>query len=77
MSISIHPSLEAALRTRAEAEGMTVEAYLERLVRADQQAAEELEKLAMEGIASGELIEVGPGYWEEKHGRLDEKLTGN
>ena len=74
MSITIHPALEATLRTRAEAEGITVEAFLERLVRADQQAAEELEDLAMAGIYSGEPIEIGPGYWEEKHRRLDERL---
>ncbi len=74
MSITIHPELEARLRARAEAEGLTVEAYVERLVRADQQAEEELEALALEGLNSGEPIEVGPGYWEEKHRRLDELL---
>jgi len=74
MSITIHPDLEARLRARAEAEGLSVEAHLERLLRADQQAADELEALALEGISSGEPIEVGPAYWEEKHRRLDERL---
>ena len=74
MSITIHPDLEARLRARAKAEGLTVEAYLERLLRADQQAADELEALALEGLNSGEPIEVGPGYWEKKHRRLDERL---
>ena len=31
MSITIHPELEVRLRARAEAEGITVEAYIERI----------------------------------------------
>lgn len=74
MSISIHPELETKIRARAEAEGLSIEAYLERLVQADQQAIEELEALAIEGLESGAPIEVGPSYWQEKHRRLDERL---
>jgi hypothetical protein len=74
MRINIHRELETRLRARAEEEGLTVEAYVERLVRADQQAQEELEALALEGLNSGEPIEVGPSYWEDKHRRLDERL---
>jgi hypothetical protein len=33
MSITIQPELESRLRVRAEAEGLTVEAYLERIAR--------------------------------------------
>ncbi len=68
MSIAIHPDLESKIRSRAEAQGLSVEAYLESLVRADQQGTEELESLA------GAPIEVGPSYWQEKHLRLDERL---
>jgi hypothetical protein len=74
MTITILPKLEMRLRARAEAEGLTVEAYVERLVCAEQQAEEKLETLALEGLNSGEPIEVGPGYWEGKHRRLDERL---
>jgi plasmid stability protein len=74
MTITIPPKLEMRLRVRAEAEGITVEAYVERLVRAEQQTEDELEALALEGINSGEPIEVRPGYWEDKHRRLDERL---
>jgi uncharacterized protein YoaH (UPF0181 family) len=74
MSISIHPELETKIRARAEAESLSIEAYLERLVHADQQAIEELEALAIEGLESGAPIEVGPSYWQEKHRRLDERL---
>jgi len=76
MSITIHPELETKLRARAQAEGLTVEAYLERLVRAEQSAEDELAALAAEGINSGEPIEAGPGYWEAKHQKLDERLRG-
>ena len=37
-------------------------------------AEEELEALALEGLNSGDPIEPGPGYWEEKHRRLDDRL---
>ena len=74
MSITLRPELEARLRERAEAEGLTIEQYVESLARADQQAQEELEALLLEGLESGEPIEPGPGYWEERHRRLDEAL---
>lgn len=74
MSITLDPELERRLRARAEAEGLTAEAYVERLLRADQQSEDELEALALEGLNSGGPIEVGPGYWEEKHRRLDDRL---
>lgn len=74
MTIMIDPKLEARIHEKAEAEGLTVDARVERLVGADQAAEEELECLALEGLNSGAAIEVGPGYWEEKHRRLDERL---
>ena len=76
MSISIHPELETMLRARAQTEGLSVEAYLERLVRAEQTAEDELTALAVEGLSSGDPIEVRPGYWEAKHQKLDERLRG-
>jgi hypothetical protein len=74
MTITIDPKLEAKLREKAEAEGLTVSAYVERLITAEQAAEEELEFLALEGLNSGEATEAGPGYWEEKHRRLEERL---
>ena len=38
MSITIHPELEARLRARAEAEGLSIEAYVERIARDDERA---------------------------------------
>ena len=49
--------------------------YVERLVIADQAAEEELESVALEGLHSGPAIEIDPGYWEERHRRLDERLA--
>jgi hypothetical protein len=74
MSLSIHPELETILRSRAESEGLSVEAYLERLVRAEQEARDELETLALEGLNSGEPIAVVPGFWEDMHRKLDQRL---
>ena len=74
MTITIDQKVEARLRERAEAEGLSVADYVERLVKAEQSAEDELEGLALAGLNSGEPIEVGPGYWEEKHRRLDERL---
>jgi len=74
MPITIHPELEAKLRARAEAMGVTVEKYIERITHDDQAAEEELEALVLEGLDSGDPIEPGPGYWEEKHRRLEERL---
>lgn len=74
MTIIIDPKLEARLREKAEAEGITVSAYVERLVNAEQEAEEELESLAIEGLRSGDPIQAGASYWEEQHRRLDVRL---
>ena len=74
MSINVHPELEAELRAHAQATGLSVESYIEELFRSRQSAMEELESLALEGLNSGEPIEVGSGFWEAKHRRLEEKL---
>ena len=74
MTITINPKLEARIREKADAEGLTISDYVERLVSADQSAEDELETLALEGLNSGAPIEIGPGYWGEKQRRLDERL---
>jgi hypothetical protein len=75
MSITIHPPLETELRAKAEAEGISVEAYLERLLRTDEETEDEMERLAAEGLSSGPPIEAGVEYWERLHRRLDERLS--
>jgi hypothetical protein len=67
MSIALQPELQAKLRERATEAGITVEAYIERLVRADEAAMNALEELAMEGLTSGEPIEAdNDEYWQER-----------
>ena len=73
MPITINRELEARLRARAEAAGITVETYIERIALDDQAADEELEELAIEGLNSGEAIEADKRYWEAKRKRLMER----
>jgi hypothetical protein len=73
MSLTIHPELEARLRARAEAEGLSVEAYVERIARDDEAAEQELEALALEGLNSGDSIVADDKYWADKRARLIER----
>jgi antitoxin ParD1/3/4 len=77
MTITIDPKLETYLREHAEFSGLTVEAYVERLVAADQSAEQEITALALEGIQSGDPIEVSAEYWAEKHRRLDQRFSAS
>ncbi len=77
MPITISSELEARLRARAEAAGVTVEAYIERIARDDQAAEDELEAIAIEGLNSGDSIETDRRYWEEKRRRLIERHQQN
>jgi hypothetical protein len=70
MPITIHPELEAKLRARVEAAGVTVETYIERIATDDQAAEEELEAFAIKGLNSGTSIEADERYWTEKRQRL-------
>jgi hypothetical protein len=74
MTITINPTIEARFRARAQAAGISVDVYIERLADARESALEELETLALEGLNSGESFEAGPAYWQEKHRSLDERL---
>jgi hypothetical protein len=72
MSIAINPDLAARLRARAAAEGLTVEAYVERIARDDERAERELESLALDGLNSGESLDADEVYWERKRRHLIE-----
>lgn len=74
MSVPIHPKPEMKIRARAEADGLSVEEYVDRFVRADQEGSEELESLAIEGLESGEPMEMRASYRQEKHQRLADRL---
>jgi|GEM_PF-888527 len=75
MSIVISNELEMKLRGRAEAEGLSVQAYIEWLMDIREREKEELTTLALEGLQSGEPNEIGPDYWPAKHRRLEERLN--
>ena len=72
--LALDPSLEALLRIRAEAQGLSINDYVEGLLNADLFAEQELTSLASEGLNSGGAVPPDPGFWEQKHRRLDERL---
>jgi len=62
MAITINLKLEARLRERADAEGLSVAEYVECLAGADQAAENELEGIALEGLNSGEAMRLDPAF---------------
>lgn len=70
MAITIHPDLEAKLRARAQAAGLTVETYIERIALDEEEAENDIERLALEGLESGEAIVADDRFWAEKRQRL-------
>jgi len=53
---------------------ITIDPEPELWLRERAKAEKEIEERAVEGLRSGEPIEPGPGYWEEKHRRFDERI---
>ena len=51
-----------------------MEAYLESLLRTAELAEEESERLALDGLNSGDPIPIDEKYWAEKHRNLNQKL---
>lgn len=70
MPISLQPELEARIRARADAAGLTVETYIERMVCDDEVAEGQLAAMAIEGLESGESVEADDNYWTERRQRL-------
>ena len=64
MSIIVHPELEARLRIRAEEEGVTVDAYLERLVQDESAEIAHTETLLQEAADSGDHIALTEQEWD-------------
>ena len=64
MSISLHPELEAKLRARAQEDGVSVDAYLERLVYDDAAEIANTEALLQEAADSGDYIELTEEEWD-------------
>jgi len=64
MPIIVNPNLEAKIRARAQADGLTVEAYVERLIREEDFEIAHTEALLDEAAASGEHIALTEGEWD-------------
>ena len=64
MTVTIHPELGAKLRARAEAEGVTVDVYLERLLQDEETEIAHTEALLQEAADSGDHIELTEEEWE-------------
>ena len=73
LNISLPSSLKEFVETQVQESGFsTPSEYIRNLVRDDQKrrAEEKLEALLLEGLNSGEPIEITPEYWEKKRTQL-------
>jgi antitoxin ParD1/3/4 len=76
MNISLPETLKDYVEEQVTMNGYgTVSEYLRELIREDKKrkAQERLESLLLEGLESGEPISVGPDFWKELWGRVDER----
>ena len=76
LNISLPSSLKEFVEIQVQESGFsTPSEYIRSLVRDDQKrrAEEKLEALLLEGLNSGEPIEITPEYWEKKRARLIER----
>lgn len=76
LNISLPQTMKDFVEGQVEASGFsTPSEYIRALIRDDQKrrAEEKLEALLLEGLNSGEPIEITPEYWERKRTRLLER----
>jgi antitoxin ParD1/3/4 len=76
LNISLPSSLKEFVENQVQESGFsTPSEYIRSLLRDDQKrrAEEKLEALLLEGLNSGEPIEITPEYWEKKRARLIER----
>ena len=76
LNISLPQTLKDYVEAQVKAGGYsTPSEYLRELLRQDQKqrAEERLEALLLEGLKSGEPIEITPEYWENKRRQLIER----
>jgi antitoxin ParD1/3/4 len=78
MNISLPESLKAFIESEVTTGGYSsASEFVRELVREAQKrkAREQLETLLLEGLNSGEPIEVTPKFWEEKIRQLQERFA--
>jgi hypothetical protein len=73
MPITMNPELEARLRARAEAEGLTVDAYVDGLLREEDAQIAHTEALLQEATDSGEHVELTEQEWD----RLEQEAVAD
>jgi len=80
LNISLPSSVKDFVEAQVQSSGFsTPSEYIRNLVRDDQKrrAEERLEALLLEGLNSGEPIEITPEYWEKKRTQLMERHNKN
>lgn len=78
MNVALPESLKSYVLEQVVAGGYsTASEYVRELIRADQKrkARERLEALLLEGLESGERIEVTEEFWREKKAKLLKQLA--
>jgi antitoxin ParD1/3/4 len=78
MNIALPESMKAFVQKRvAEGGYSSVSEYVRDLIRADQKLRQEerIDALLLEGLQSGEPVEVTKDYWEEKKRKLAARLS--
>ena len=76
LNISLPKSMKDFVEGQVESAGFsTPSEYIRALIRDDQKrrTEEKLETLLLEGLNSGEAIEITPEYWERKRTQLIER----
>ena len=64
MSLFVSPDLEGRLRERAQGAGMTIDAYLERLIEDEDAQVRHTEALLQEAADSGAPIDLTREEWD-------------
>lgn len=76
LNISLPQTMKDFVEGQVDTSGFsTPSEYIRSLIREDQKrrAAEKLEALLLEGLNSGEPIDIAPEYWERKRTQLIER----
>ncbi len=79
MNVSLPESLRRFAEQRASDGYSSLSEYFRELLRRDRKRAAEdrLEKLLLEGLESGEPIDVEEGFWEKKRRDLVARAEGS
>jgi antitoxin ParD1/3/4 len=78
MNIALPESMKSFVQGRVSEGGYSsVSEYVRELIRADQKrrVEEQIDALLVDGLHSGDPIEVTPEYWEAKRRTLAERLA--